>query len=163
MSTVGKVRELFSGQYASCEFYKPVGEAELWSANGLRRIEGAVPENAEVIDYRLFDEDEYNLIFWMPIGEHVSFEGTFGDKTAGILCIVLQKSGQFVFRRRVRIEKKSIVLYIPADSMEEAERKADAAVVLGIWHKYLDLSNPHNKRIFQGREKYYTWKGRYPG
>ena len=56
------------------------------------------PDEAEVLDYRLLDEDEYNLTFWLPIGERVSFEKEFGDRSAKILCVVLPRSGQFVFR-----------------------------------------------------------------
>ena len=121
-----------------------------------------VPEDAEVLEYRLFNEFEYNLTFWLPIGEYVSFEETFGNRDTKILCIVLPKCGQFVFRRRLRIEKKIQALYIPADSLQEADRKAEAFIVLGIWHQYLDLSNPHNKKVFIEREKYYAIKGRYP-
>ncbi len=162
LSTVKNVKAMFSRQYAKCEFFKPVTEAGYWSANGLRRVEEEVPEEAEAIEYRILGEYEYNFTFWMPIGEYISFEDDFRDKDAKILCIVLPKSGQFVFRRRLRITRKIYALLIPADSLEEAERKAQASIVLGIWHKYLDLSNVHNRKIYQEREKYYIRKGRYP-
>lgn len=162
MSTVKKVKELVSGKYAGCEFYKPVCETEFWSANGLRRIDGAAPDEAEVLDYRLLDEDEYNLTFWLPIGDYVSFEKVFGDRKARILCMVLPKSGQFLFHKRLRIDTRISNLCISADSFEEAGKKARAAVTLGIWHKYLDLTNPQNIRIYQEREKYFAKKGRYP-
>ena len=162
MSKVKNVKALFSGQYARCEFFKPLTEYEYWSANGLRMIKEEIPEDAEVLEYRLFDEHEYNLMFWMPIGEYVSFEDAFGDGDAKILCIVLPKSGQFVYRRRLRIEKRQFALLIPADSIKEADQKAQASVVLGVWHKYLDLSNAQNKKVYEEREKYYARKGRYP-
>ena len=111
-------------------------------------IKEEIPEDAEVLEYRLFDEHEYNLMFWMPIGEYVSFEDAFGDGDAKILCIVLPKSGQFVYRRRLRIEKRQFALLIPADSIKEADQKAQASVVLGVWHKYLDLSNMRNRKVY---------------
>ena len=162
MSTVKNIKALFSGEYARCEFYKPLTEYEYRSSNGLRVINEEVPEDAEVLEYRLFDEYEYNLMFWMPIGEYVSFEDAFGDGDAKILCIVLPKSGQFVYRRRLRIEKRQFALLIPADSIKEADQKAQASVVLGVWHKYLDLSNMRNRKVYEEREKYYARKGRYP-
>ncbi len=162
MSTVRKIMDLFAGQYAGCEFYKPVVEHEFWSANGLRHIKEDVPENAEVLDYRLLGEDEYNMAFWMPMGEHVSFRNRFGGRDVKILCMVLPGSGQFVFRRRLRIGNKAYALLVPADSIQEADQKAQALVILGIWHRYLDLSNVQNQKIFQERERYYKRKGRYP-
>ncbi|MBQ7564076.1 MAG: hypothetical protein IJT16_08805 [Lachnospiraceae bacterium] len=162
MSTVKRVKELVSGKYAGCEYYKPVCETEFWSANGLRRADEEAPDEAEVLDYRLLDEDEYNLTFWLPIGERVSFEKEFGDRSAKILCVVLPRSGQFVFRRRVRVGEKIYMLFLPADSFEEAKKKAKAAIVLGIWHKYLDQSLLPNRRVFQERERFYARKGRYP-
>ncbi|MCR5790711.1 MAG: hypothetical protein K6G83_12550 [Lachnospiraceae bacterium] len=162
MSTVSKIKALFPGQYVRCEYFKPVVEFEFWSANGLRCIEGVVPEDAEVLDYRLLGEREYNLTFWMPMGEYVSFRERFDDRDAKILCIVLPKCGQFVFRRRLRIGNKAYALLIPGDSLEEAEQRVQASVVLGIWHKYLDLSNVLNKKVFEERERYYARKGKYP-
>ena len=73
LSTVKSIKELFSGQYARCEFFKPLTEYEYWSANGLRMVVEAIPEDAEVLEYRLFDEHEYNLMVWMPIWEYLSF------------------------------------------------------------------------------------------
>ena len=68
-----------------------------------------------------------------------------------------------MLRRRVRIGEKIYLLFIPADSFEEAKKREKAAIVLGIWHKYLDLTNPQNSRIYQERENYYARRGRYPG
>ncbi len=74
----------------------------------------------------------------------------------------LPKSGQFIYRRRLRIEKKPFALLVPADSIKEADQKAQASVVLGIWHRYLDLANAQNRKVYEEREKYYARKGRYP-
>ena len=64
--------------------------------------------------------------------------------------------------RRVRVGEKIYMLFLPADSFEEAKKKAKAAIVLGIWHKYLDQSLLPNRRVFQERERFYARKGRYP-
>ena len=162
MSTVGQVRAMFSGQYARCEFFKPVVEQEIWTANGLRRIDGEAPDEAEVLDHRLFNEFDYNITFWMPFGESMSFRDEFGDEKAQVLCIALPRSGLFLFKRRKRIGQKIRTLYMPANTMEEAGLKADAAILLGVWHKYLDLKEPENVRVYEEREAYYNRKGRYP-
>ena len=162
MSTVNKVMKLFKGQYVRCDFLKPVGERYSWSGNDLRFIENPVPKEAEVLDYRLLNEFDYNMIFWAPIGESFSFEKEFGNKEAQILCIVLPRCGQFLFKRRKRIGGKVYALHMPAESFQESEAKADAAILLGIWHQYLDLKEPENARIYDEREAYYRRKVRYP-
>ncbi len=146
-----QIRDLLKGKYAGCEFFKPVSDSFSWSGNDLRIIEGSIPNEAEAEDFRLFEEFDYNLAFWMPIGEHVSFYERFGSAEARLLCIVLPKSGQFIFRRRIRLDTVVRALRMPAESVEEAEQKAEAAILLGIWHKYLDYA----------RKGFYTRKMTY--
>lgn len=93
MKTVKDVKELYKGEYAEIEVYKPVGVGEHYPdhfhTDNCKGIEEGFDDESEVGLYELMDEDDYNDSILANSCMKADFGEWYGSKDAKVLCMML--------------------------------------------------------------------------